>query len=179
MSLRRFCKTSSEDVWVRRIYSSWSRRLEDALKTSSEDEDERSLQDVFIKTNVCWGVFFSKLLIIFWNVFRSYPFSQNISVRYYISSLKYFSEQILVALARNPLSTLLVVPRDIQEFGLICTFVRADFRWTSNSYLPLLFSIFTSRKFKHVSSSSSSIVSWMCLFCLFKIFWNSRSLKDL
>ena len=28
-------------------YSSWSRRLEDVLKTSSEDEDERRLQDVF------------------------------------------------------------------------------------------------------------------------------------
>ena len=33
-------KISSEDVWLRRIYSSWSRRLE----------------DVFIKTNVCWEV---------------------------------------------------------------------------------------------------------------------------
>ena len=31
-------KTSSEDVWVRWLYSSWSRRL----------------KDVFIKTNVCW-----------------------------------------------------------------------------------------------------------------------------
>ena len=31
-------KTSSEDVRLRRTYSSWSRRLE----------------DVFIKTNVCW-----------------------------------------------------------------------------------------------------------------------------
>ena len=31
-------KTSSEDVTLRRTYSSWSRRL----------------QDVFIKTNVCW-----------------------------------------------------------------------------------------------------------------------------
>ena len=47
-------KTSSEDVRLRRTYSSWSRRLEDVLKTSSEDEDERRLQDVFIKTNVCW-----------------------------------------------------------------------------------------------------------------------------
>ena len=26
------------------------------MKTSSEDEDERRLQDVFIKTNVCWVV---------------------------------------------------------------------------------------------------------------------------
>ena len=24
------------------------------IKTSSEDEDERRLQEVFIKTNVCW-----------------------------------------------------------------------------------------------------------------------------
>ena len=34
-------KTSSEDVWLRRIYSSRSRRLE----------------DVFIKTNIYWEVF--------------------------------------------------------------------------------------------------------------------------
>ena len=40
-------KTSSEDVWVRRIYSSWSRRLQDVLKTSSEEEDERRLQEFF------------------------------------------------------------------------------------------------------------------------------------
>ena len=37
-------KTSSEDVRLRRTYSSWSRRLEDVFKTSSEDEDERCLQ---------------------------------------------------------------------------------------------------------------------------------------
>ena len=36
-------KTSSEDVCIRWIYSSWSRRLE----TSPEDKDERRLQDVF------------------------------------------------------------------------------------------------------------------------------------
>ena len=36
-------KTSSEDVWLRRIYWSWSRRLENVLKTSSEDKDERRL----------------------------------------------------------------------------------------------------------------------------------------
>ena len=47
-------KTSSEDVWLIRIYSSSSRRLEDVLKTSFEGEVERCLQDVFIKTNVCW-----------------------------------------------------------------------------------------------------------------------------
>ena len=47
-------KTSSEDVRLRRTHSSWSRRLEDVFKTSSEDEEERRLQDVFIKTNLCW-----------------------------------------------------------------------------------------------------------------------------
>ena len=47
-------KTSSEDVWLRQIYLSWSRRLEDVLKMYSEDEDERCPQEVFIKTNVCY-----------------------------------------------------------------------------------------------------------------------------
>ena len=59
-----------DDVWPIRIYWYWSRRLEDVfwrclckanifvlIKTSSEDEDERRLKDVFIKTNVCWVIF--------------------------------------------------------------------------------------------------------------------------
>ena len=39
-----------EHVWqrgIRRIYSALSRRLQDVLKISSKDEDERSLQDIF------------------------------------------------------------------------------------------------------------------------------------
>ena len=44
-------KTPSEDVWLGRVYSFWSRRLEDVLKTSSEDEDERYLQDVFKRSS--------------------------------------------------------------------------------------------------------------------------------
>ena len=118
-------------------------------------------------------VFFSKLLIIFCNVFRSCPFSQNIFVRYSISAFKYFSEQILVALARNPLNMLVIVLEGIEKC-IISTFARAGLRWTSNSYLPLLFFIFISRKFKHFSSLSSSILNWICLACLFKIVWNSR-----
>ena len=47
-------KTSSEDVWLIRIYLSSLRSLEDVLKTSFEDENERRLQEVFIKTNICW-----------------------------------------------------------------------------------------------------------------------------
>ena len=53
-------KTSSEEVRLRRTYSSWSKRLEDVLKASSENEDERRLQDVFIKTNVCWDIISKK-----------------------------------------------------------------------------------------------------------------------
>ena len=84
MSWRRFCrhleevlKTYWQDV-LKMSYWSWSRRPEDVfwsrmtkvnifvlIKTSSENEDERRLQDVFItssrrlhnvfiKTNVCW-----------------------------------------------------------------------------------------------------------------------------
>ena len=60
-------KTSSEGEWLRRIYSSWSRRLQDVFKTSPEDEDERRLQDVFIKTNVCWVV--SNALMLFLRFF--------------------------------------------------------------------------------------------------------------
>ena len=74
MSWRRFCKTSwrrLENVlktsW-RRIAktnilvltkTSWRRKVKAnifvLIKTSSEDENERCLQDLFIKTNVCWG----------------------------------------------------------------------------------------------------------------------------
>ena len=54
-----------EDVRWRRIYWSWPRRLEDERlrwiylswsRRSSEDKDERRLQDVFIKTNLCWVI---------------------------------------------------------------------------------------------------------------------------
>ena len=38
-------KTSSEDVRLRRTYLSWSRRLQDILKMSSKDEDERRLHE--------------------------------------------------------------------------------------------------------------------------------------
>ena len=40
-------KTSSEDVWLIKIYSSSSRCLEDALKTFFEVDDEKRLHDVF------------------------------------------------------------------------------------------------------------------------------------
>ena len=101
MSWRRFCKTSwrrledvlktswrrLEDVWPRRIYWSWPRRLEDVLKTYGQDEyiglDQdvlktssedvwlrricsswsRRLEDVFIKTNVCWVMMMKRMMM--------------------------------------------------------------------------------------------------------------------
>ena len=42
-------KTSSENVRLRRPYSSWSRRLKDVMKTFSKDENIRCLQDIVIK----------------------------------------------------------------------------------------------------------------------------------
>ena len=56
-------KTSSEDEWLIRIYSSSSRRLEDVLKTSFEDEDERRLRDVF-KTSLSRRMFAGKPVCI-------------------------------------------------------------------------------------------------------------------
>ena len=82
------------------------------------------------------SAFVSKLLIIFCSVSLSRPF---LSVRYSISAIKYFSERILVALARNSLNILVIVSGGIQECSLIFMFVRTALRWTSNSNLSLLF----------------------------------------
>ena len=65
MNILGLIKTSSEDVWVKQIYSSWSRRLEDILKLSSEDEDERRLQEVF-KTPSLRGTFAVSGLQLYW-----------------------------------------------------------------------------------------------------------------
>ena len=48
---------------LRRIYSSWSRRLRDVLKASFEGENKRDLNKVFkvfIKTNICWVRIFNE-----------------------------------------------------------------------------------------------------------------------
>ena len=53
-------KTSSEDVRLRRTYSSWSRRLEDVFWRRRRKTSSRRLQDVSIKTYVCCnGIFFN------------------------------------------------------------------------------------------------------------------------
>ena len=57
-------KTSSEDVWVTWIYSSWSRRLEEVLWIWRRKKFSGCLQDVFIKMNICWEARWNLLLQI-------------------------------------------------------------------------------------------------------------------
>ena len=45
---------SSEEVWLKSIYSSLSRRLEDVFWRWRRKTSSRRLQDIFIKANVCW-----------------------------------------------------------------------------------------------------------------------------
>ena len=49
-------KTFPEDVWLRRIYSSWSKRLEDVFWRRRRKTSSTRLQDVFIKMNICWVI---------------------------------------------------------------------------------------------------------------------------
>ena len=49
-----FLKTSSEDVWLRRIYPSWSRRLEDVFWRRRRKTSSRRLhQDKYLLGNFC------------------------------------------------------------------------------------------------------------------------------
>ena len=52
--LENVLNTSSEGVSLRWIYSSWSSRLEDIFWRRRRKTFSRLLQDVFMKTNVCW-----------------------------------------------------------------------------------------------------------------------------
>ena len=78
-------KTSSEDVRVRRTYSSWSRHLEDVLKMSSEDEDERvfktsSSRRMFAGVR-CYHIFNQNKIWAteFWSIFKIGVFSIAVS----------------------------------------------------------------------------------------------------
>ena len=78
-------------AWLRQIYLSSSRSLEEVLKTSSEDEDERHLQDVFIKINVYWDKFYfclKKYVIRFSPSFSTLlmPKKLIVMMRFYTSS---------------------------------------------------------------------------------------------
>ena len=95
-------KTSSEDVWVKRIFSSWSGHLEVALKTSSGDEDERRPQDVF-KTSSSRRMFAGLVLLDETNIFEIgvkqkelFQFNCCITVVFnwvYYNSQKYFCKE--------------------------------------------------------------------------------------
>ena len=57
-------KKSWRRLRLRQTYSSWSRRLEDVLKTFSEDEDERRLQEV-VKMSSWRRMFTGKVFNLF------------------------------------------------------------------------------------------------------------------
>ena len=59
-------KVCSEYLWLRWIYSSLSTRLGDILKTSSEEEDEKRLQDVFTRSSL--GRIFASMIFFSFNV---------------------------------------------------------------------------------------------------------------
>ena len=59
-------KVFSEYVWLRWIYSSLSTRLGDVLKTSSEEEDQKRLQDVFTRSSL--GRIFASMIFFSFNV---------------------------------------------------------------------------------------------------------------
>ena len=83
-------KTSSEDVRLRRTYSSWSRRLEDVFQRRRRKTSSRRLQDILIKTNVCWDATF---LPSVWNfLFTSLTRSSNKT----LAQMKYPSSSFFV-----------------------------------------------------------------------------------
>ena len=67
------------------------------MKTSSEDEDERRLQDVFIKTNVCWAVI--KLFKPLPNEENEHEKSKNILLS--ITSLQKIANEIERAISKQ------------------------------------------------------------------------------
>ena len=55
--LKNVLKMSSENVWIRRIYSTWSKSFEDVFwRRRRKTKDERQKSFVFIKTNFCYDV---------------------------------------------------------------------------------------------------------------------------
>ena len=93
-----------EDVWPRRMYWSWPRHLEDVLKTktdifvlintSSEDKDERRLQDVF-NTSSSRRIFAWKVLSAFWHKFFILKFHCFMFLFYFINSKYSFFSRII------------------------------------------------------------------------------------
>ena len=91
-----------------------------------------------------------------------WPFSTNISIKQFSSSLIYFSEHIECALWRNTLeytlNTLLMMLRSMHDVGLICMLV-------------MVLVMLMPKQFKDFFSFSYSMVYWIAGSCLFKISW--------
>ena len=112
---------------------------------------------------------FSRIIKYKW--FRSCLFSTNISTRKFNLSSKYFWEHNFFALDTNPLKMPLINAGLMYECSFIWTLVIAFFRCILNSYFPAsVFIIVTSKKFSLRHWSSFSIVYFIALWYLFKIF---------
>ena len=112
---------------------------------------------------------FSRIIEYKW--LRSCPFSTNTSTGTFNSSSRYFSEHNSFALYTNPLKMALINAGLTYECGFVWTFVIAFFRCILNSYFPVpVFITVKSKKFSLRDWSSFSIVYFIALFYLFKIF---------
>ena len=75
-------KTSSEDVWLRRIYSSWSRRLEDGFWRQRRKTSSRCLhQDECLVGTCCAGCLnqctFRPIILVRRSYVSKYSYSEN------------------------------------------------------------------------------------------------------
>ena len=105
------------------------------------------------------------------------PSSTKMPVRRFLSSLMYFSDNVVWDRYRKPLKTLLVILGSIHESSLIWMFVIASFRFTLNSHflLVVLLAMIMSGKFIEYLRSSNPTVYFIAGSCLFSISKNSSA----
>ena len=111
---------------------------------------------------------FSKLLTKFSINDLLCPSSTKMPVRRFLSSLMYFSDNVVWDRYRKPLKTLLVILGSIHESSLIWMFVIASFRFTLNSHflLVVLLAMIMSGKFIEIFA----IVESNCIFYCWILF---------
>ena len=105
------------------------------------------------------------------------PSSAKMPVKRFLSSLMYFSDNVVWDRYRKPLKTLLVILGSIHESSLIWMFVIASFRFTLNSHflLVVLLAMIMSGKFIEYLRSSNPTVYFIAGSCLFSISKNSSA----
>ena len=105
------------------------------------------------------------------------PSSVKMPVKRFLSSLMYFSDNVVWDRYRKPLKTLLVILGSIHESSLIWMFVIASFRFTLNSHflLVVLLAMIMSGKFIEYLQSSNPTVYFIAGSFLFSISKNSSA----